>query len=152
MRFLLALFLCFIFTTAQAATIDLDYSKKKVVDNDSTITKIYYSSTDSVTMGTDQVFKILVNSGRGGIKNVAFESSSPDLMIWISETENATSVDVSTFILLDIDTLGYSTEFASNVYYYNGDTVHIEYLYFTISNQSATVTGSWELTLTVDSN
>jgi hypothetical protein len=150
MRFILAILLCFIFTSAQAATIDLGYTSKVAVDTDRTTTKMYYTGA-SVAASTDQVFKITVDSAIGYVRNIAFEdATSLDCDVWLSEVEDAAKTAVETIIALDEIVAGYSPEISANVYFYNGDSPIDNVLYFTVSNQDAVnATGAWELTLTV---
>jgi hypothetical protein len=130
------------------ATIDLSYSSKHSVNTDQTITKLYYSSSDSVTNPTDQVFKIRVDSGLGFIRGISFESSSTDCDIWLSESEDAAKFAIETVVAIDSINLGAQPSLGEDVYFKNLDTTFVEFLYFTISNQDAgNPTGAWELAL-----
>ena len=106
-----------------------------------------YTSDVAVVQGTPAEIAIDVPFPYGVIREVAFESSSPDCQFYVSEVSGAAATDIETRINVDGINLGYSTSFTTPVSFSNGDSPMVKKLYVNVVNNSVTVTGTWKLLL-----
>ena len=114
--------------------------------------KYTYASTQDVTNAADWVAKINTPEVYGNIVEIAFESTSPDCDVWVSEADIKAKTDIQTVIAMDSINLGFKPELNSPVYFHNKDTAETNALYVTVSNKSATGTGNWWITITYGPN
>jgi hypothetical protein len=124
-----------------AATLVTSKTEKQVGAN----TRYTYVVADTVETGTPEVFKIPVLKTAGKIDEGSFVSTSPDVRVWCNGLDGQSFTDQPVFDWT-IDTLSFSPEMKARDYV-NMDTVQDKFLYFTITNNSATATGTWTLTL-----
>ena len=145
--FLMAAFLISLAMYVQcyaAATLVTSYTEKHVGEN----TRYIYTPKDTVGPGSLEVFKIPTLKTDGKIEEIAFESGSDNVDIWLSGSDAQLATSVQTYIYITDINLGYSPEIKERDYI-NLDTPIVKYLYFTVDNNSdnQTETGSWILTI-----
>jgi hypothetical protein len=133
--------LSFITEAFAAATLVTSKTEKQVGAN----TRYIYVVADTVETGTPEVFKIPVLKTAGKIDEGSFVSTSPDVRVWCNGLDGQSYTDQPVFDW-EIDTLGFSPEMKARDYV-NLDSTQVKFLYFTITNNSATPTGTWTLTL-----
>jgi hypothetical protein len=139
----LLLSLSFVTEVFAAATLvpDTDKTEKQIGSN----TRYIYVVADTVETGTPEVFKIPVLKTGGKLDEVSFSSTSPDVDIWISGLDAQAATAAPVLYITGID-IGYSPEIKARDYV-NMDTTQAKFLYLTITNNSATATGTWTLTI-----
>jgi hypothetical protein len=125
-----------------AATLVTSKTEKQVGAN----TRYSYDVADTVETGTPEVFKIPVLKTAGKFDEISFSSTSPDVDIYISGLDAQTSTSTLTFLSITGINIGFSPEIKARDYV-NLDIVQDKFLYLTITNNSATATGTWSLTI-----
>jgi len=132
-----------------AATVTLTPVERPVVDGSGVVKELTYTSTTSVTTGTDLFVKLKVPYSFGYIKktSVTFSSSSPNCDIMLSTTDGETAHTINTIFSITDYNLAESEALPCNIFYNTGGNY---WLFLRVSNQSATPTGNWSLKLVTD--
>lgn len=124
-----------------ADTVNLDFTYAESIDGSNEIEIRAYPITTSVTMGADQVFRILAPDNSGLIKEITIVTLSPLYNAWLSVTEDADILELDKNPIV-LESIIYSESPTINPMREYRDIMGNKYLWLTISNQSATVTGT----------
>lgn len=138
--FLAMMVFLFLVGSAYSATIDITGVITNVDKSQDTVEILY--TIPSVTQGTDQVFKVNIRDEVGGISGIYVNTLSPLYDVWASETENATSTDVTTKIYLKDVVYGEGHVFSATTFYSSKENPKVKFIYITVSNSSVTATGA----------
>ena len=110
--------------------------------------KMYiYTSTDGVSQGADEVFKINTPGKFGRIAEIYFQSSSTNCDVWLSGLTGQTIGAATTYLSMTDINLSYSPQLEAPRFFLNRDTTPTADLYLTISEQSGTPTSTWTLVI-----
>ena len=107
-----------------------------------------HSSSNTVEVGTPEIFAIPMNNAVNSISEIVFSSSSTSWNVFLSSTDNNTtpSGDLILQFSETSKTVG-SPELVRPRDFYNGDDPAIYYIYATITATTVN-TGSWTLRIT----
>jgi len=138
---ILSLCLC-----ANASAYDLAITGTCVdVENSGKVQKCTYSSTISVVQGADKVFLLSAPNEFGNIVQAQFNSTSNDCRVWLDEAEGTAYKAITNIFAWDEIDVGYGKAYPAPRYFRNAGAV--KGVYFNISPQSSTATGTWSQTL-----
>jgi hypothetical protein len=118
---------------------------KRGINNGTNNQRWTFTSDVTVETGTPAEVEIVIPNGYGIVKEVAFESLSPDCDVFISEVTGSSATDIEVVIAMESINLGYRPALQSPASYSNAST---KSLFVNVVNNSATATGSWKLMLT----
>ncbi|MCK4883517.1 MAG: hypothetical protein KAS30_01475 [Candidatus Diapherotrites archaeon] len=141
-KIIFAILILFVWTTsAMSATEILPFTYAESINESNDTVTYAYPITVSVTMGADQVFRIEAPDNAGLIKEFTIVTLSPLYNAWLSIVENAgiTELDKNPIVL---ENIVYSESPTINPPRVYRDIMGNVYLWLTISNLSATVTGT----------
>lgn len=121
-----------------SATIDLTSDSFNLVDGRDNVWEIIFTSTDSVTTGTPQLFRLIMPDeigSHGDIKEFYVQSLSPDLVVKVYASEALASELFPPIIDITVD-LEYSPDLGNGRYWTNKDDPVQKSVYVLMTNDS----------------